>query len=391
MSERQTRRNIEAMPGGYRACWLRGRASWQWWLLLASLAVGAPATAATVVCGTGSIPNVQGEARVTGGTPVGTPLGRVGAASAFVRNSCEYDVGSEDEAAEWNDEKGITLVLRPTARFSKVESSVGYVLSLPDITDRIGVGLKLISANGVALTGSEDEIVIGHSPKESGVVLYTFRGSNVTVFPAPSYLTYQAVKVKPSSESGVFYLSNYHNMFEVDWYVDYYTASKRLILTTPINMTLGVGASALRINVSGCALPSLRETLPKVPRSSFSAVGTISDVVKPLNLQVNCRGTTLVRMSINANNAFTTAVGVGQPAAGETTAGASGMGIQLLSGTSGETPWNFDNAMTLTEANVGVRGNTAFTVPLRARYYQTAATVRPGRLTVGFTVTFQYE
>nr|WP_283241704.1 fimbrial protein [Bordetella trematum] len=155
---------------------------------------------------------------------------------------------------------------------------------------------------------------------------------------------------------------------------------------------LGIGSAPLKINVSGCSLGSLHETLPKTPRSSFTGVGSTSEAMKSFNLQVNCQGTTLVKLSINANNPFTSGVGVGQPAATSgTTAGAGGMGIQLLSGASGDTPWNFDNAMTLNEANVGESGNTAFAVPLRARYYQTAATVRPGRLTVGFTVTFQYE
>ncbi|MFQ1061837.1 fimbrial protein [Bordetella trematum] len=373
---------------------MRRRTSWSLWLLAASLVAVAPAAAATAVCGSGTIPNIRGEARVTPSTPVGTLLGRMVTTSGFVRNSCEYDVGSEDEAAEWNDEKGITMVLRPNERFSKVESGVGYVLSLPDITDRIGVGLKLVSANGVTLTGSEEDIVLGHASKEAGLVLYAFDGSNVSVFPANTMLSYQAVKVKPSTESGVFYLSNYTDIFNVDWYVDYYdSAKKRLILTTPISMTLGVGASPLKINVSGCSLGSLRETLPKTPRSSFSGVGSTSEAMKSFNLQVTCQGTTLVKLSINANNPFTSGVGVGQPAAttGEATAGSGGMGIQLLSGASGETPWNFDNAMTLNEANVGASGNTAFAIPLRARYYQTATTVRPGRLTVGFTVTFTYE
>lgn len=406
MSEWQTRLRVDAKPdrnqtnpGFLPAIWasralgVRRRTSWSLWLLAASLAAVAPAAAATAVCASGEIPNIRGEARVTPSTPVGTLLGRMVTTSGFVRNSCEYDVGSEEEAAEWNDEKGITMVLRPNARFSKVESSVGYVLSLPDITDRIGVGLKLVSANGVALTGSEEDIVIGHASKEAGLVLYFFDGSNVSVFPANTMLSYQAVKVKPSTESGVFYLSNYTDIFNVDWYVDYYDpAKKRLILTTPISMMLGIGSAPLKINVSGCSLGSLHETLPKTPRSSFTGVGSTSEAMKSFNLQVNCQGTTLVKLSINANNPFTSGVGVGQPAATSgTTAGAGGMGIQLLSGASGDTPWNFDNAMTLSEANVGESGNTAFAVPLRARYYQTAATVRPGRLTVGFTVTFQYE
>ncbi len=362
-------------------------------MLAIGMAVIAPAGAATAVCGTGSIPNVRGEARVTSSTPVGTLLGRTVYATTLVRNSCEYDVGNQEEAEEWNSEKGITFVLRPTARFRKLDTDLGYVLSLPDLTDRIGVGLKLISANGVPLTGAEDEIVIGHAPKEADVVLYTFNGSHVTVFPASSRVSYQAIKVKPSLDSGTFYLSNYSNMFQVDWYVDYYNSGKRLILTTPIDMMLGIGEAPLKIDVSGCSLGSLRETLPKSPRSTFTAVGTVSETVKSFNLQVSCQGTTQVRLSINANNPFTTAMGVGQPAesTGEATASASGMGIQLLSGTAGETPWNFDNAMTLAEANVGESGRAEFPVPLRARYYQTAATVRPGRLSVGFTVTFQYE
>lgn len=408
MNEWQTRLRIDAKPErkrtarlsardlGTRSCahGERGRASWPLCLLAVSLsATVAPAAAATAICGKGEIPNVVGEARVTPSTPVGTLLGKQVTATSLVRNICEYDVGTEEEATAWSEEKGITLVLRPTARFRKVESSIGYVVSLPDITDRIGVGLKLISANGVMLTGSEDEIVIGHAPKEAGVVGYFFDGSKVSVFPTGTRLSYQAVKVKPSSESGVFYLSNYVDMFQVDWYVDYYNAGKRLILTTPIDMMLGIGTPPLKINVSGCSLGSLRETLPKTPKSSFSGVGSTSDAMKSFNLQVTCRGTTLVKLSINANNPFTSGVGVGQPAAtsGEATAGSGGMGIQLLSGASGETPWNFDNAMTLNEANVGESGNTAFAIPLRARYYQTATSVRPGRLTVGFTVTFTYE
>lgn len=355
------------------------------WLGLA-LSCG-PGFAQTANCGSGSILNIRGEARVTPATPLGTLLGNPTTSSSFIVGSCDYDVGDAAEAADWSFEKSVTLVLRPSARFPKVDTPYGFVLALPRITDQIGVGLKLISSNGTPISADTTDIVLGHSPKSAEKVQYFFNGSNVRVFPSNTNLQYQAIKVKESTESGVFFVSNYEALFDVAWYVDYYSADKRLVATTPVSMMLGSGA--LRLNVSGCSLRALRDTLPKKPRSDFRGRGTVS-VEKALNLPVTCYGTGTVNLSISPNQRYADAQGVGLPTA-EGSGLSKGVGIQLLSDLTSKTPWDFDSRTLLGAANVGEGANTSFNVPLWVRYYQTGDTVRPGGLSVGFTATLEYE
>lgn len=366
---------------------MSGLHGWSLYLWL-GLALGCgPVMAQTANCGSGRILNVQGEARVTPATPLGAPLGNLTSSSSFVTGSCEYDVGDETEAAAWSFEKSVTMVLRPNARHPKVENPYGFVLALPGLTDRIGVGLRLVSSNGKPISADATEIVIGHSPKTDDVVQYFFNGSNVQVFPANTNIQYQAIKVKEGKTSGVFYVSNYPDLFEVDWYVDYDTADRRLVATTPVGMILGIGG--LKLNVSGCSLGSLRETLPKKPRADFRARGTVSDE-KALSLPVTCYGTGTVNLSISPNKRYSDAQGVGLPT-GSGEGLSQGVGIQRLSDGTTKTAWDFDGRILLGEANVGEGVNRTFNVPLWARYYQTDDTVRLGGLSVGFTATLEYE
>ncbi|WP_171962325.1 fimbrial protein [Bordetella trematum] len=366
---------------------MSGLQGWSLCLCLWLVVGCGPVMAQAATCGTGEIINIRGEARVTPATPLGTALGNLTSMSSFVRNSCEYDVGNEEEAMEWSGEKDITLVLRPNARHPKVETPYGFVLALPGVTDRIGVGLRLVSSNGKPVSADETEIVIGHAPKEAENVAYFFNGSNVHLFPPGTNLQYQAIKVKESTASGIFYISNYPDLFEVDWYVDYDNANRRLVATTPVGMTLGF--EGLRVNVSGCSLSSLRESLPKKPRADLRARGTVSEA-KALSLPVTCYGTGTVNLSISPNNRYSDAQGVGLPT-GSGEGLSQGVGIQLLSDGTSKAAWDFDRRIQLGEANVGEGARASFNVPLWARYYQTDDAVRPGGLNVGFTATLEYE
>lgn len=363
---------------------LRG---WRVGLWLGLALGGGPVLAQTANCGSGRIANIQGEARVTPATPLGTALGALTTSSSFITGSCDYDVGDASEAADWSFEKSMTLVLRPNARHPKVETPYGFVIALPGITERVGVGLKLVSSNGRPIAAEATEIVIGQSPKSAELVQYFFNGSKVRVFPSNTNIRYQAIKIKETTASGVFFVSNYADLFEVDWYVDYDNANRRLVATTPVSMILGFGV--LKLNVSGCSLGTLRETLPKKPRADFRARGTVSDE-KALNLPVTCYGTGTVNLSISPNQRYDGAQGVGLPTASGKGL-SQGVGIQLLSDGSTKTAWDFDRRTLLGAANVGEGARTTFNVPLWARYYQTDDTVRPGGLSVGFTATLDYE
>lgn len=68
---------------------------------------------------------------------------------------------------------------------------------------------------------------------------------------------------------------------------------------------------------------------------------------------------------------------------------AQGVGIQLGSGNNTETPvpFNFGSTPIFTPAN---DGTSTFKIPLSARYYQTSATVQPGRADGRLTFTLNY-
>lgn len=66
---------------------------------------------------------------------------------------------------------------------------------------------------------------------------------------------------------------------------------------------------------------------------------------------------------------------------------ATGVGLQLLDGSGNPFPLN--TAETMTSYNGGTGGS--YTIPMRARYYQTAATVTAGQANASMTLFMTYQ
>ena len=120
--------------------------------------------------------------------------------------------------------------------------------------------------------------------------------------------------------------------------------------------------------------------------SSFKGVGSVAAVM-PFNLAFNDCNTGLTRIQYQ----FAAPGGVAVPAKGVinlTNDGstAKGIGLQVTDGNG--TPIVFNQSYNLT----GVTSSgTSYTVPFKAAYYQTGATVGPGSANAALTFTINYQ
>jgi len=122
--------------------------------------------------------------------------------------------------------------------------------------------------------------------------------------------------------------------------------------------------------------------LHTLPLSELKAVGTaLSD--RPFEIRLNCKAgkhvAKLVYLRLDGQSDPSGAAGVLRPTPGE--GSATGVGIQVLDSRSMPVAFGKD-------AQVGPSKNGVYVVSYTARYYQTAATVRPGvvKATATFTV-----
>lgn len=135
-----------------------------------------------------------------------------------------------------------------------------------------------------------------------------------------------------------------------------------------------------------CSTPNVSVSLGKHQRSEFKGVGyTTATVDYNFNIQDCPAGLNTIRYRFDA---LTTVLNSSQSVVAlDSTSQATGLGVQLLDGTG--------SALALatykTFADYKTATGGSYSIPLKARYYQTAANVTVGKARSGITVTMLYQ
>lgn len=165
-------------------------------------------------------------------------------------------------------------------------------------------------------------------------------------------------------------------------------------------LTSSVVANAITIASSSCEIQGRINQfvqLKTVDRSSFNGVGSTAEE-QPFNIRLLCSGgvnESGVPTSNNISLSFTydtvpNTTNVIANTASSTQAKASGVGVQLL--------WNYKNQNKVVVSNdkqfvesVNSNQTKQFEIPMIARYYQTEANIRPGRVSGLAQIIINYD
>jgi type 1 fimbria pilin len=160
-----------------------------------------------------------------------------------------------------------------------------------------------------------------------------------------------------------------------------YTSANALYTSNPIVLP----AVTFNVNVTSCTVNNATIAVPlgNVQKSDFTGIGSTA-AETAYNISLNCSIGTPVKLTLDgtANSSNTTGI-LALTSAG--TAGvASGLGVQLLYNSNPVTLGSILTVGTTTSAG-------AYSIPLTARYYQTASTVTAGTAnsTATFTLTYR--
>ncbi|WP_230954215.1 fimbrial protein [Burkholderia stagnalis] len=139
--------------------------------------------------------------------------------------------------------------------------------------------------------------------------------------------------------------------------------------------------------------PAITVPLGSMPASTFTGVGSVSPS-KPFNIALQCSG----GETGTVTNVYTTLTDHNNPGnvsdtlSLATDATATGIGIQVLNGST-VIKYGPDSSATgnTNQWKAGEAGNGTFTIPLTARYIQTASKVTPGTADGLATFTMSYQ
>lgn len=138
--------------------------------------------------------------------------------------------------------------------------------------------------------------------------------------------------------------------------------------------------------VLACTTPDVTVPMGPHPKSEFSGTGSTTTAVN-FNIALNAcpAGMNSIQYQIDP---VTSVISNGQSVVAlDNSSSAAGVGVQLLDGTGAAFPLSTQN--TFSGYNAGTGGS--YTIPMRARYYQTSATVSPGPANTSMTFTMTYQ
>lgn len=144
-------------------------------------------------------------------------------------------------------------------------------------------------------------------------------------------------------------------------------------------------AVTFNVNVTSCTVnnATVPVGLGDVSKSQFTGVGSSSSAIA-YNISLNCSTGTPVKLTLDGTADSSNTTGVLALTSAGTAGVASGLGVQLLYNSSPVTLGSIITVGTTTSAG-------AYSIPLTARYYQTASTVTAGKAnsTATFTMTYR--
>lgn len=145
-----------------------------------------------------------------------------------------------------------------------------------------------------------------------------------------------------------------------------------------------------------CTTPNVNVAMPTIYKSALKGVGTSAGTTS-FNIALNNCPAGMNSIQYEINPATTVVSSADAVVALDGTSTASGVGVQLLDNDSNPltAAKGFQSMATLGSApgsgtyNPSTGGN--YTIPLKARYYQTATTVSPGSVNTEMTFTMTYQ
>ncbi|WP_196486860.1 fimbrial protein [Burkholderia stagnalis] len=155
------------------------------------------------------------------------------------------------------------------------------------------------------------------------------------------------------------------------------------------------GGIEIRPQVPTCRVTTPQITVPlgNIPASTFNGVGTVSPG-KPFNIVLQCSGggTGAVTNVHTTLTDHTNPGNVSDTLSLAQDSGATGIGIQVLNGST-VIKYGPDSSATgnTNQWKAGEAGNGTFTIPLTARYIQTAPKITPGTADGLATFTMSYQ
>ncbi|WP_423380182.1 fimbrial protein [Burkholderia sp. LMG 32019] len=141
------------------------------------------------------------------------------------------------------------------------------------------------------------------------------------------------------------------------------------------------------INVAACTTPNVTVNMGSPLQSEFTGIGSTNKQAVSFNVAVNACPTGLNSIQyqfIPVNAVLDSTNGVLALSSGST---ATGIGLQLKDGSGN--PLKYNTQYTLTSYSKSTGGS--YTIPLTARYYQTAASVTAGSANAVLTFTMTYQ
>ncbi|WP_206438148.1 fimbrial protein [Burkholderia stagnalis] len=141
------------------------------------------------------------------------------------------------------------------------------------------------------------------------------------------------------------------------------------------------------INVAACTTPNVTVNMGSTMQSAFKGIGSTSTPPVAVNVAVNAcpSGLNLIQYEFNPVNAVLDSTNGVLALSSDSTA--NGIGLQLKDDSGNALKYN--TKYTLTSYNTSTGGS--YTIPLKAAYYQTAATVKPGSANAVLTFTMTYQ
>ncbi|RQS13936.1 pilus assembly protein [Burkholderia sp. Bp9002] len=142
------------------------------------------------------------------------------------------------------------------------------------------------------------------------------------------------------------------------------------------------------VKVSACTTPDVTVNMGSVMQSAFKGIGSTGGMTPiPVNVAVNAcpPGLTSIQYQFIPVNAVLDSTNGVLALSSDSTA--TGIGLQLKDSSGNALKYN--TQYTLTSYNASTGGS--YTIPLKAAYYQTSATVKPGSANAVLTFTMTYQ
>ncbi|WP_254211021.1 fimbrial protein [Burkholderia multivorans] len=276
----------------------------------------------------------------------------------------------------------------------KSEYHVPPGTAIGTVLDDVRVSTDSTSYALCGAPGQSNRSVYGGAQVGSGTTPYTF-ATNIPGIGLAFYDEYGRTRYWGEGNGGAY---------QGYWSWDGSRIGAKLIVTGPVGvgdvpggsvyarMTLDglpvatIKTTGFKITTPACSVPSVNVDMGSLTLDRFAGVASTAGD-KPFDLRLTAcpAGRTGIYYRFDPTTQVVPGTG-NSVAALNGSSGATGIGLQLLDGNG--KPVQFGQSTKMT-GYTGAAGD--YSVPFRARYYQTAATVTPGSANASITVTMSYQ